>query len=85
MNCIVLFALSTQVPGVLQRDVSDDLLQELVPSMEKQFPDMTTTSDNLLAFFESRIVGNLHVVLCFSPVSKGLLLFQLFRVEILLK
>ena len=59
--------------GLFQRDVMDDLLRELVPAMESQFPDEPTSMDKLFEFFETRILDNLHIVLCFSPVSKRLL------------
>lgn len=59
---------SMQVPGLFQRDSIDELLRELVPAMEIECPQKGTSLDNLIEFFESRIVNNLHVVLCFSPV-----------------
>lgn len=59
-----------QVPGLFQRDSMEELLQGLVSAMESECPDRNISFDNLLEFFESRIVNNLHVVLCFAPVRE---------------
>ena len=47
----------------------DEIQQELVPIMKKEFPRRPPTNENLYEYFLSRTRQNLHVVLCFSPVS----------------
>lgn len=52
------------------RDELDEILQELVPIMKKQYPRRPPTNENLYDYFISRARQNLHVVLCFSPVGE---------------
>ena len=47
----------------------DEILQELVPVMKKQFPRRPPSNENLYDYYMSRVKYNLHVALCFSPVS----------------
>ena len=59
-----------QVPGMFARDEMDEICQELVPVMKKQYPRRPPTNENLYDYFLSRVRQNLHVVLCFSPVGE---------------
>ena len=52
------------------RDEIDEICQELVPVMRKQYPRRPPTNENLYDYFLSRVRQNLHVVLCFSPVGE---------------
>ena len=52
------------------RDEMDEIYQELVPIMKKQYPRRPPTNENLYDYFLSRVRQNLHVVLCFSPVGE---------------
>jgi dynein heavy chain len=52
------------------RDEIDEICQELVPIMKKQYPRRPPTNENLYDYFLSRVRQNLHVVLCFSPVGE---------------
>jgi len=47
----------------------DEILQDLVPVMKKEFGRKEPTAENLYDYFLSRSRDNLHVALCFSPVS----------------
>jgi len=47
----------------------DEILEELVPVMKKEFPRRAPTNENLYSYYNSRVRRHLHVVLCFSPVS----------------
>ena len=47
----------------------DEILQELISPMKKQFPRKPPTNENLYDFYMSRVKHHLHVVLCFSPVG----------------
>lgn len=50
----------------------DEILQELIASMKKDFPRKVPTNENLYEYYLNRCRQNLHVVLCFSPVSIAL-------------
>lgn len=58
----------TKVAGLFARDETEDICNDLVPIMKKEFPKKNPTSENLYEFFLSRSRQNLHLVLCFSPV-----------------
>ena len=58
------------------RDELDEITQGLIAVMKKELPRVPPTNDNLYNYFISRSRKNLHVVLCFSPVSV-LLTFRL--------
>ena len=49
----------------------DEILQELIAVMKREFPRRPPTNENLYDYYMSRVKKNLHVVLCFSPVSHG--------------
>lgn len=70
---------SGEVSNLFARDELDEITGELVPIMKRQYPRRPPTQENLYDYFISRARRNLHVVLCFSPVSTqscvGLLLY----------
>ena len=47
----------------------DEILGELIPVMKKEFPRRPPSNENLYDYYLTRVRNNLHVVLCFSPVS----------------
>ena len=68
--------------NLFARDEMDEILNELVPVMKKEYPRRPPSIENLNEYFLSRTRQNLHVVLCFSPVSYltlSVLFFLLIR------
>lgn len=59
-----------QVSNLFARDESDEILNDLVPVMKREFPKRPPTNEILYDYFMSRVQKNLHVVLCFSPVGE---------------
>lgn len=59
---------SGEVANLLSREDVDEIVNDLIMPMKKDFPKRAPTSDNLYDYFISRVRRNLHVVLCFSPV-----------------
>lgn len=64
---------SGEVSNLFARDELDEINSELIPVMKKEFPRRPPTPENLYMYFLSRARKNLHVVLCFSPVSSRIL------------
>lgn len=60
---------SGEVSNLFAKDELDEITGELIPVMKRQFPRRPPTQENLYDFFITRARRNLHVVLCFSPVS----------------
>ncbi|KAK2720694.1 hypothetical protein QYM36_004548, partial [Artemia franciscana] len=60
---------SGSVSSVFNRDELADIVTELLPVMKREQPRQPATPENVLEFFQSRARLNLHVALCFSPVS----------------
>ena len=60
--------------GLFARDEMDEILQELIAAMKRDFPRRPPSNENLQEYYLSRVRQNLHVVLSFSPVSDGILL-----------
>lgn len=58
-----------EVANLFPKDELDDILTTMVPLMKKDDPRRPPTQDNLYDYFISRARNNLHIVLCFSPVS----------------
>lgn len=69
MQLIINFLLCKKISNLFARDELDEITQSLVPVMKKELPRHPPTFDNLYEYFLSRAKKNLHVVLCFSPVS----------------
>ncbi len=60
---------SGEISNLFARDELDEITGELVPIMKRQYPRHPATQENLYDYFISRARRNLHIVLCFSPVS----------------
>ena len=60
---------SGEVSNLFARDELDEMCNELIPVMKKEFPRRPPTMENLYDYFISRARKNLHLVLCFSPVG----------------
>ena len=65
---------SGEVSNLFARDEIDEINSELTPVMKREFPRRPPTPENLYDYFLTRARQNLHVVLCFSPVSECVLL-----------
>ncbi|XP_041422160.1 dynein heavy chain 5, axonemal isoform X4 [Xenopus laevis] len=61
---------SGEVSNLFAKDEIDEITQDLIPVMKKEYPRRTPTAENLYDYFLSRVRRNLHVVLCFSPVGE---------------
>jgi dynein heavy chain len=57
------------VSNLFAKDEQDEISQELISVMKKEYPRRPPTQENLYDYFISRARNNLHTVLCFSPVS----------------
>jgi len=60
---------SGEIANLLAKDEVDEICNELIMPMKREFGKREPTMDNLYAYFISRVRKNLHLVLCFSPVS----------------
>ncbi|KAK3588114.1 hypothetical protein CHS0354_012171 [Potamilus streckersoni] len=60
---------SGEVSNLFARDELDEITQELVSVMKKEYPRRAPTPESLYDYFISRARCNLHTVLCFSPVG----------------
>ena len=58
-----------QVSNLFARDEIDEITQDLISVMKAEYPKRPPTNENLYDYFITRVKNNLHVVLCFSPVS----------------
>lgn len=63
---------SGEIANLFAKDELDEIQSSLIPIMKKVSPRRPPTVDNLYDFFITRARSNLHVVLCFSPVSFSL-------------
>ncbi|KAJ8010647.1 hypothetical protein DPEC_G00077260 [Dallia pectoralis] len=61
---------SGEVSNLFARDEVDEITQDLIPAMKREYPRRAPTAENLYDYFLSRVRSNLHVVLCFSPVGE---------------
>ena len=68
-DLLTIISIVLQVSNLFARDEMDEIAQELVPIMKKEYPRRPPTNENLYEYFLTRARHNLHVVLCFSPVS----------------
>lgn len=60
---------SGEIANLFAKDELDEIQNELIPIMKRKDPKRIPTMDNLYDFFITRSRSNIHVVLCFSPVS----------------
>ncbi|XP_018048480.1 PREDICTED: dynein heavy chain 8, axonemal [Atta colombica] len=58
-----------EVANLFPKDELDEILTTVTPLMKKVDPRRPRTQDNLYDYFISKARNNLHIVLCFSPVS----------------
>lgn len=58
-----------EVANLFPKDELDDILTTVTPLMKKDDPRRPLTQENLYDYFISRARNNLHIILCFSPVS----------------
>lgn len=49
----------------------DEILNDLIPIMKKEFPHRPPDNETLNEYFLERIRKNLHICLCFSPIGSG--------------
>uniref|UniRef100_A0A8C3H648 Dynein axonemal heavy chain 5 n=1 Tax=Chrysemys picta bellii TaxID=8478 RepID=A0A8C3H648_CHRPI len=61
---------SGEVSNLFARDEIDEITQDLISVMKKEYPRRSPSSENLYDYFLTRVRNNLHVVLCFSPVGE---------------
>lgn len=69
LECLNNILSSGEIANLFAKDELDEIQTELIPKMKKIKPKTPPTGDNLYDFFITRARANLHVVLCFSPVS----------------
>jgi dynein heavy chain len=60
---------SGEVTNLFPKDEIIAIASELRGAMKKQRPNVVDSIENLWQFFIDRVMANLHVVLCFSPVG----------------
>ncbi len=60
---------SGEVSNLFARDEIDEITNDLIAVMKKEYPRRPPTNENLYDYFLSRVRNNLHVCLCFSPVG----------------
>lgn len=58
-----------EVANLFPKDELDEILVNVANLMKKSDPKRAPTPDNLYEYFISRAKNNLHIILCFSPVS----------------
>lgn len=58
-----------EIAGLFPADEMDDIRTTVTPMMKRDDPKRPPTPDNLYDYFLTRAKDNLHMVLCFSPVS----------------
>ncbi|CAH8594477.1 unnamed protein product [Schistosoma turkestanicum] len=61
---------SGEIANLFARDEMDEMLQELVGPMKREFPRRPISNETLAEYYLSRVIQNLHIVLCFSPVGQ---------------
>lgn len=60
---------SGEVANLFPKDELEEMLNSLTPLFKKKSPRGNPSMDNLYQFFIKQAMNNLHLVLCFSPVS----------------
>lgn len=56
------------ISNLFTRDEQSEIMSELSPTMRRENPKRTLTTEIVMEYFIQRTVQNLHVALCFSPV-----------------
>lgn len=57
------------ISNLFTKDDQSEIVQEVTPIMRRENPKRTITPEIAMEFFMNRTYQNLHVCLCFSPVS----------------
>lgn len=57
------------ITNLFSKDEQAEIIQELSPIMRRENPKRTLNQEVVMEYFMNRTCQNLHVVLCFSPVS----------------
>lgn len=60
---------SGEIPGLFPKDEVLGIIADVRPAMQAEKPDVIDTPENVWKYFVERVRLNLHIVLCFSPVS----------------
>lgn len=60
---------SGEIANLFPKEDLDEIQTGLIPIMKKLAPKRIPTNDVLYDYFITRARSNLHIVLCFSPVS----------------
>eukprot|EP00835_Amoeboradix_gromovi_P001556 NODE_73_length_23464_cov_0.600171.p1 type:complete len:4313 gc:universal NODE_73_length_23464_cov_0.600171:23064-10126(-) len=58
-----------EIPGLFLKDEILTICNDVRMHMKKESPIIVDTNENLYTFFIERVMKNLHVILCFSPVG----------------
>lgn len=66
-----------EVANLFPADELDEILTACTSLMKIDEPKRPPTPDNLYDYFISRARNNLHVVLCFSPVSNFIIILKI--------
>ena len=61
---------SGEVANLIPREEIDEICNDLIMPMKKEYPKRVPTMDDLYEYFIARVRRNLHIVLCFSPVGE---------------
>lgn len=61
------------ISNLFTKDDQAEIIQELTPIMKRENPKRTLNNELVMEYFMNRTCQNLHVVLCFSPVSINIL------------
>lgn len=69
LECLNNVLSSGEIANLFAKDELDEIQTELIPALKKFNPKKPPTGDNLYEFFITRARSNLHIVLCFSPVT----------------
>lgn len=65
------------ISNLFTKDEQAEIIQELTPIMKRENPKRTLNHEVVMDYFMHRMLQNLHVVLCFSPVSVCLSLTEI--------
>ncbi|CAH1389658.1 unnamed protein product [Nezara viridula] len=58
------------ISNLFTRDEQSEIMSELSPTMRRENPKRTLTTEIVMEYFIQRTVQNLHVAFCFSPVGE---------------
>nr|XP_034839773.1 dynein heavy chain 5, axonemal [Maniola hyperantus] len=59
------------ISNLFTKDEQQEIVSELTPIMKRENQKRTLTNELVMEYFLNRTCQNLHVVLCFSPVSEA--------------